>query len=86
MLLLGSTVGGTAVGGTSRFDAAGEWLRKGATQLLRVDSLFAKLAVRRYRLAGFTLHPTMLLWGGVPREVLFSTRRFKQVGARYFAS
>jgi GNAT superfamily N-acetyltransferase len=27
-------------------------------------------AVRRYRLAGFTLHPSMLLWGSVPREVL----------------
>ena len=24
-------------------------------------------AVRRYRLAGFTLHPQMLLWGSVPR-------------------
>ncbi|MGZ4453238.1 MAG: GNAT family N-acetyltransferase, partial [Nocardioides sp.] len=28
------------------------------------------LAVRRYRLAGFDLHPTMLLWGPVAREVL----------------
>ena len=27
-------------------------------------------AVRRYRLAGFTLHPAMFLWGKVPREVL----------------
>lgn len=27
-------------------------------------------AARRYRLAGFDLHPTMLLWGGVPRETL----------------
>ena len=27
-------------------------------------------AVRRYRLAGFTLHPTMLLWGSVPRAAL----------------
>ena len=27
-------------------------------------------AVRRYRLAGFTLHPTMLLRGSVPRAVL----------------
>jgi len=42
--------GGTAVGGTSRFDAAGEWYLNGDTRLLRVDSLLAKLAVRRYRL------------------------------------
>jgi hypothetical protein len=42
--------GGTALGGTSRFDAAGEWYRKGDTQLLAVDSLLATLAVRRYRL------------------------------------
>ena len=28
------------------------------------------LAVRRYRLAGFDLHPTMLLWGHVARDVL----------------
>ncbi len=28
------------------------------------------LAVRRYRTAGFDLHPTMLLWGQVSREVL----------------
>lgn len=27
-------------------------------------------AVRRYRLAGFDLHPTMLLWGRVPRAAL----------------
>ncbi|MGH3509549.1 MAG: GNAT family N-acetyltransferase [Nocardioidaceae bacterium] len=27
-------------------------------------------AVRRYRLAGFDLHPTMLLWGRVGRDVL----------------
>ena len=27
-------------------------------------------AVRRYRLAGFTLHPTMLLWGSVARAAL----------------
>ncbi|HET7470420.1 MAG TPA: translocation/assembly module TamB domain-containing protein, partial [Gemmatimonadales bacterium] len=42
--------GGTALGGTSRFDAAGEWYAKGQSQLLAVDSLLAKLAVRRYRL------------------------------------
>ena len=28
------------------------------------------LAVRRYRLAGFDLHPAMLLWGTVDRDVL----------------
>ncbi len=27
-------------------------------------------ALRRYRLAGFSLHPQMLLWGHVPREVI----------------
>ena len=27
-------------------------------------------AVRRYRLAGFSLHPQMLLWGTVPREAI----------------
>ena len=27
-------------------------------------------AVRRYRLAGFSLHPSMALWGVVPREAL----------------
>jgi GNAT superfamily N-acetyltransferase len=27
-------------------------------------------AVRRYRLAGFSLHPQMLLWGSVPREAI----------------
>ena len=42
--------GGTALGGASRFDAAGEWARRGADQLLRIDSLLATLAVRRYRL------------------------------------
>ncbi|HKT59904.1 MAG TPA: translocation/assembly module TamB domain-containing protein [Gemmatimonadales bacterium] len=42
--------GGTALGGTSRFDGAGEWYRTGETPVLRVDSLLAKLAVRRYRL------------------------------------
>jgi hypothetical protein len=42
--------GGTALGDASRFDAAGQWYRRGDTQLLGVDSLLAKLAVRRYRL------------------------------------
>jgi TamB, inner membrane protein subunit of TAM complex len=42
--------GGTALGDASRFDAAGQWYRKGDTQLLGVDSLLAKLAVRRYSL------------------------------------
>jgi len=35
-------------------------------------------AVRRYRLAGFTLHPTMLLWGTVPREVLPVVERVRE--------
>jgi GNAT superfamily N-acetyltransferase len=38
-------------------------------------------AVRRYRLAGFTLHPTMLLWGGVPREVLPVVERVREGSA-----
>jgi len=42
--------GGTALGGASRFDAAGEWARSGADQLLKIDSLLATLAVQRYRL------------------------------------
>jgi hypothetical protein len=42
--------GGTALGGTSRFDAGGQWYSKGETGLLAVDSLLAKLALRRYRL------------------------------------
>jgi autotransporter translocation and assembly factor TamB len=41
---------GTALGDASRFDAGGQWYAKGYAQLLRVDSLLAKLAVRRYRL------------------------------------
>jgi len=35
-------------------------------------------AVRRYRLAGFTLHPQMLLWGSVPREVLPVVERVRE--------
>jgi autotransporter translocation and assembly factor TamB len=42
--------GGTALGDASRFDAAGQWYTRGESQLLGVDSLLAKLAVRRYRL------------------------------------
>lgn len=38
-------------------------------------------AVRRYRLAGFTLHPTMLLWGAVPREVLPVVERVREGSA-----
>jgi GNAT superfamily N-acetyltransferase len=38
-------------------------------------------AVRRYRLAGFTLHPTMLLWGKVPREALPVVERVREGGA-----
>jgi GNAT superfamily N-acetyltransferase len=39
------------------------------------------LAVRRYRLAGFSLHPTMLLWGTVPREVLPVVERVREGSA-----
>jgi len=42
--------GGTDAGAASRFDAAGRWYEKGDARLLWVDSLLAKLAVRRYRL------------------------------------
>lgn len=35
-------------------------------------------AVRRYRLAGFTLHPSMLLWGRVPREALPVVERVRE--------
>ena len=38
-------------------------------------------AVRRYRLAGFTLRPTMLLWGTVPREVLPVVERVREGSA-----
>jgi hypothetical protein len=41
---------GTALGDASRFDAAGQWYTKGDDRVLGVDSLLAKLAVRRYRL------------------------------------
>jgi GNAT superfamily N-acetyltransferase len=36
------------------------------------------LAVRRYRLAGLTLHPAMLLWGQVPRSVLPVVERVRE--------
>ena len=39
---------------------------RGCLRLMLAASSVAK-AVRRYRLAGFTLHPQMLLWGSVPR-------------------
>jgi GNAT superfamily N-acetyltransferase len=39
------------------------------------------LAVRRYRLAGFSLHPTMLLWGTVAREVLPVVERVREGSA-----
>ena len=42
--------GGTDFGEASRFDAAGRWYAKEDARLLWVDSLRAKLAVRRYRL------------------------------------
>ncbi len=36
------------------------------------------LAVRRYRLAGFTMHPAMLLWGAVPRAALPVVERVRE--------
>jgi translocation and assembly module TamB len=42
--------GGTGLGDQSRFDAAGRWFAKGESRLFWVDTLLAKLAVRRYRL------------------------------------
>src|SRR3954462_10662421 len=36
------------------------------------------LAVRRYRLAGFGLHPTMLLWGRVARDALPVVERVRE--------
>jgi hypothetical protein len=42
--------GGTDLGGASRFDAAGQWYTKGESRLLWIDSLLARLPVRRYRL------------------------------------
>jgi GNAT superfamily N-acetyltransferase len=36
------------------------------------------LAVRRYRAAGFSLHPSMLLWGVVPRTVLPVVERVRE--------
>ena len=35
-------------------------------------------AVRRYRLAGFELHPQMVLWGSVPREALPVVERVRE--------
>ncbi|MEO5851516.1 MAG: GNAT family N-acetyltransferase [Nocardioides sp.] len=35
-------------------------------------------AVRRYRLAGFELHPQMVLWGTVPREALPVVERVRE--------
>ena len=42
--------GGTDLGDASRFDATGRWYENGDARFLWVDSLAAKLAVRRYRL------------------------------------
>jgi translocation and assembly module TamB len=42
--------GGTDLGDATRFDAAGQLYEVGASRLLWIDSLRAKLAVRRYRL------------------------------------
>lgn len=36
------------------------------------------LAVRRYRVAGFSLHPTMLLWGRVARDALPVVERVRE--------
>jgi GNAT superfamily N-acetyltransferase len=36
------------------------------------------VAVRRYRQAGFTIHPTMVLWGSVPRELLPVVERVRE--------
>src|SRR3954449_126246 len=36
------------------------------------------LAVRRYRSAGFSMHPAMVLWGAVPREVLPVVERVRE--------
>ena len=39
------------------------------------------LAVRRYRLAGFSLHPMMLLWGTVARDTLPVVERVREGSA-----
>lgn len=39
------------------------------------------MAARRYRAAGFTLHPTMLLWGAVPRQALPVVERVREGSA-----
>ncbi|HET7426607.1 MAG TPA: hypothetical protein VFJ50_06175, partial [Gemmatimonadales bacterium] len=41
---------GSAVGETSRFDGTGEWYLRDSARVLRIDTLLARLAVRRYRL------------------------------------
>ena len=41
---------GTGIGSATRFDGSGEWFTRDSTRLLSLDSLFAQLAVRRYRL------------------------------------
>lgn len=41
-------------------------------------------AVRRYRLAGFTLHPQMLLWGPVPRSAIPVVERVRDGSAGDF--
>jgi hypothetical protein len=41
---------GTDLGDASRFDGNGEWYAQGDSRVLRIDTLLAKLAVRRYRL------------------------------------
>ena len=62
--------------GRSLLDAA---LAYGAGSLHGiVSSSEDPLAVRRYRLAGFTLHPSMLLWGVVPRAALPVVERVRE--------
>jgi translocation and assembly module TamB len=41
---------GSAVGATTRFDGTGEWYLRDSARVLRIDTLLARLAVRRYRL------------------------------------
>ncbi|HET9039000.1 MAG TPA: translocation/assembly module TamB domain-containing protein [Gemmatimonadales bacterium] len=41
---------GTDLGDASRFDGSGGWYAQGDARILRIDTLLAKLAVRRYRL------------------------------------
>lgn len=46
-----------------------------------IDSTEDPHAVRRYRLAGFSIHPTLLLWGTVPRAALPVVDRVREGSA-----